>query len=250
MMDIITTEIGAGRVRDRYTLTLPAVDANAYHDAQITNYGTDHRFTLKPPLRLTLTAWATDLRGGTAGFGLWNHPFAPNERRLRLPKAAWFFYGAPPNNMALARDIPGYGWKCATIDAANWRFLSLLPTAPLGFVLMRLPAAYRRLWPFGQRVLKVSEHWISEHIPAQAHTYRLDWLPDRVIFAIDGVIIHTAPIAPRGKLGFIAWVDNQYAVVTPQGQFDFGLVATDSPANLMLQDLTLVPLQPQHAHTL
>jgi len=241
-MDIFPTEIGAGRVDDAYRLYLPAVDANTYHDAQISSYGADRRFTLTPLLRLTLTAWATDLVSGTAGFGFWNHPFAPNERRVRLPKAAWFFYGAPPNNMDLARGVPGYGWKCATIDAANWRFLTLVPTAPVGFLLMRVPALYRYLWPLGQRALKVSERWLGDHIPSQAHTYRLDWLPDRVIFAVDGAIVHTAPVAPQGAMGFIAWVDNQYAVVTPQGRFDFGLVATPTAANLTIQDLQIVPL--------
>ena len=34
-----------------------------------------------------------------------------------LPRAIWFFYGSLPSNMSLALDVPGYGWKAATIDA-------------------------------------------------------------------------------------------------------------------------------------
>jgi len=33
--------------------------------------------------------------------------------------------------------------------------------------------------------------------------------------------------SPRGRLGFVAWIDNQYAVVTPRGNFKFGLL--DAP---------------------
>ena len=32
--------------------------------------------------------------------------------------------------------------------------------------------------------------------------------------------------APRGPLGFVAWVDNQWAVATPRGRFGWGLLAS------------------------
>lgn len=249
------TEIGQGRVVAQdaaYTLKLPAVDPAAYHDAQISSYATPADLSLMPPLRLSVRASAAQgtapgtaqgtaqgtapgMAAGTAGFGLWNHPFAPGERRLRLPRAAWFFYASPPSDMALARDVPGCGWKAATIDAARWPFLALLPLAPPGFLLMRVPALYRALWPVGQRALHVSERLLSDAIPTQAHTYTLDWLPDRVDFHIDGVRVHTSPYSPRGPLGFIAWIDNQYAVVTPQGRFRFGLVDVPEAQTLRIE---------------
>ncbi len=239
-MILHTTTIGAGEVRPTtsgYALRLPATSPSTYDDAQISSYTSREDLMLTTPIRFSLRARAEGELVGTAGFGFWNHPFVPGERGVRLPKAAWFFYGAPPNNMALARGVPGYGWKCATIDAANWRFLALLPTAPLGFLLMRVPMVYRALWPIAQQSLNVSEHLIAQHIPQDWHDYALEWRQDGVTFWIDDAVVYESPLAPRGKLGFIAWVDNQYAVVTPQGQFKFGVVDVSSAHGLIVEHI-------------
>ena len=100
-----------------------AYTINGYVNAQISDYPP---FRWRPPLRLTVTAQASSaaLRG-TAGFGFWNHPFSPVGWSLRLPQAIWFFFGSPPNNMALAQGVPGYGWKAATISANRWPFALL-----------------------------------------------------------------------------------------------------------------------------
>lgn len=241
-----STEQGAGTVTQgegAFTLSLPGDTApNAYHNAQISTYTTRADFTHQPPLRLQLRAHATGPIPGTAGFGFWNHPYDPTMRGvlgLRLPRAAWFFFGAPPNDMPLALDVPGHGWKAATFDAANWRFLSLLPLAPFGFALMRVPALYRRLWPLGQAAIGVSERALDPALLASSHTYTLDWLPDRVTFAVDGETVHSTGRVPRGPLGFVAWVDNQYAVVTPQGRFGFGMVDVAAPTSLVLEDVRI-----------
>jgi hypothetical protein len=218
-----------------------------YSDAQITDYHglPRRRFPWSPPLRLTVRAWtshnAQELRG-TAGFGFWNEPFVPVGRRLpRLPRAAWFFFASPPNNMALARGVPGFGWKAATLDAGRLPFLLLAPLAPVGILLMHIPPIYRMLWPVGQWALGASEALLPVDL-ATAHTYELEWLPDSVIFRVDGQQIHVSPCAPRGPLGFIAWMDNQYAVVTPQGRFRFGLVATTGQQWLALDQVEIQPL--------
>jgi hypothetical protein len=222
---------------------LDVASQHVYSDAQITDYAPrQRRFAWRPPVRLTVTAQAShsvrDLKG-TGGFGFWNEPFVPVGMRLpRLPRAAWFFFGAPPHDMALARDVPGWGWKAATLDAARWSFVALAPLTPLGFALMRVPALYRRLWPVGQRAIGVSEAVLPVDL-ADRHTYTLEWLPDTVRFAVDGQRVHTAPTAPGGPLGFIAWMDNQYAVVTPQGRFRFGLVATDAPQWLAFDQIII-----------
>ena len=235
-------DLGEGILRCR----LDAASERQYSDAQITDYAPrERRFAWRAPVRLTVTAWAShrvrDLRG-TAGFGFWNEPFVPVGMRLpRLPRAAWFFFGAPPHDMALAQGVPGWGWKAATLDAARWSFLALAPLAPVGFALMRVPALYRRLWPVGQRAIGVSETILPADL-ADRHTYTLEWLPDSVRFAVDGQPVHTAPTSPGGPMGFIAWMDNQYAVVTPQGRFRFGLVATDAPQWLALDQITIESL--------
>ncbi len=219
--------VGTGavtRVEQTLRCDLGPTGDHRYSDAQITDYqGRAFRWT--PPLRLTVRAWAAPELKGTAGFGFWNEPFVPvGLHRPHLPQAVWFFHASPPNNMALAKDVPGWGWKAATLDATRGAFLALAPLAPLGFLLMRVPALYRRLWPVGQRAAGISEAVLPVSL-AEPHTYALDWQTRRVTFRVDGAVVHTAPYAPRGPLGFIAWIDNQYAVVTPQGHFKFGLIA-------------------------
>lgn len=242
--------IGTGIVQQTdqaLCLELPSSNDQQYSDAQITDYqGLARRdFPWQPPLRLTVRAWAShrtaDLRG-TAGFGFWNEPFVPVGQRLpRLPRAVWFFFGSPPNDMALARDVPGYGWKAATLDATRLPFLLLAPFAPLGFLLMRSPAFYRALWPVGQWALGVTEVQLPVDL-IEPHTYTLEWHPNKIIFAVDGAEVYRSDHAPRGPLGFIAWIDNQYAVVTPQGRFRFGLVETHETQRLTLDEVRIEPL--------
>jgi hypothetical protein len=243
-----TTGVGAVELSDgalRCVLD-PARDRQ-YSDAQITDYqGLPRRaFPWRPPLRLSARAWAShpvaELKG-TAGFGFWNEPFVPAGKRLpRLPRAVWFFFGSPPSNMALAQGVPGCGWKAATFDATRWPFLALVPFAPVGFVLMRVPALYRRLWPLGQRALGVSEALLPVDL-AEPHDYELEWRADTAIFRVDGQQVLRAPTPPRGPLGFIAWIDNQYAVVTPQGRFRFGWIATTERQWLALDRIDIQPL--------
>lgn len=243
-----TIEIGQGRVTqtpDTTTLTTPPADASAYHDAQIADYTLqDRAFKWRAGTRLTVTAHfnTADVRG-TAGFGLWNHPFSPEMRGMpRLPQAAWFFYGSPPNNMPLAQGVPGHGWKCATIDATRWQFLALLPLAPPGFLLMRVPVLYRALWGVGQDAIGVRELLLPATLMTKPHTYTLTWARESITFAVDGDTVLQAPFKVRGRLGFIAWIDNQYAVVTPQGRFGWGLVDVPTAQALTLTDVQLQTL--------
>ena len=240
--DVRRTEIGSGVVRllddVLHLKNVPTAD-NAYSDAQISDYEGPN-FLWKPPLRMTVTARAlTTNIIGTAGFGFWNQPFMPGQFRLRLPQAIWFFFGSPPNNMQLAQGIPGYGWKAATLNAQRWQFLALAPTTPLGILLMRIPALYDRLWPIGQGAIGVSEALLSPDLLTDWHTYTLDWQTNGVSFVVDGSIVHESPFSPGGPLGFVAWIDNQYAIVTPQGQFRFGLLPLVAEQTLQLKSVRI-----------
>lgn len=232
----------AGHVR----LALPATAAGRYADAQISDYGGLSRaqFPWQPPLRMTLRAWVpggTDALVGTAGFGFWNDPFVPGRRELpRLPRALWFFFGGPANEMPLAHGVPGNGWKAATF-APQPLFWGLLPFALPGFLLMRIPALYRRLWPLGQQALGVAEAALPAHWLGEEHDYTILWLPDFVRFEVDGLVVLETDRSPRGPLGFIAWIDNQYAVVTPRGRFGWGTTACD-PQALVLDWLEIEAL--------
>lgn len=233
------TEMGQGQVTrqmDAFSLTIPPATGNNYHNAQITSYTSRQDFQFEPPVSLRIRAHATGEINGTAGFGFWNHPYG---RIPRLPKAVWFFYGSPPNNMPLAKGVPGHGWKCATFDAANWRFLSLLPAAPIGFLMMRVPFFYNRLWGIGQRALGVDEHLLAESQLTEPHDYSIQWETSRVRFSIDEQTVFETNRSPKGKLGFIAWVDNQYAIVTPQGRFGHGLLEVTTPQRLMIDSAVI-----------
>ncbi|RMG83176.1 MAG: hypothetical protein D6712_13430 [Chloroflexi bacterium] len=241
----IITEVGDGKVRlseHGAQLSLPPLQGETYHNAQISDYGRARDFRHQPPLKLHLRAHASDTADnlrGTAGFGFWNHPFAPNERGWRLPAAVWFFFSAPPSNMPLALNVRGYGWKAATFDARRSLFYSLLPLAPLGVLLMRAQRLYHRLWPIGQRALGVHEALLPSHYLAESHSYTITWLPQRVIFTVDEQTVLEAEVQIRGALGFVAWMDNQYAVVTPQGRFRFGLVPIEQAQSLTIEHITI-----------
>jgi hypothetical protein len=223
---------GVGRLErqgNAALLKLEGATRATYSDAQLDDYaGLPRReFPWRPPLRMTVRARfshpAAELKG-TAGFGFWNNPIPPGMRGLpRLPCAVWFFFSSPPSNIALARDVPGPGWKTATFEAARPAFLALAPFALPAMLLMRLPALYRVLWPIGQRAIGVSEALLPVEL-TDWHTYTLEWRPKGVTFFVDSTHVHTAPCAPKGPLGFVTWLDNQYAVITPQGRFGFGFL--------------------------
>ncbi len=240
-------EIGSGQVVQdtpgALLLRIGAGDGSRYSDAQVMDYAKLPRadYPDAPPLRMTVRAafsHAPDEFRGTAGFGFWNQPIMPGQRLPRLPCAAWFFYAGQPCDMQLAKGVSGAGWKAATLDATRPAFLALVPTAPLAVLLMRNRALYNRLYPTGQRALGVAEALVGVD-PREVHTYTLEWERERVTFSVDDRMILQTRAAPRGPLGFVAWVDNQYAVVTPQGRLGFGLVATTEPQWMRLEALTL-----------
>ena len=239
-------EVGGGIVqqsRDEVRLLLPPASASDYHDAQISDYRESARdFVNAPPLRLELSARAPGEISGTAGFGFWNHAFAPGQRGFRLPQAIWFFFGGCASDISLAQGLPGDGWKAATFNARNWRFRALLPLAPAGFLLMRSRRFYEALWPLGQAVLGVHEAALDRAALTEFHRYRIDWRRDGATFAVDGDVVLRAPNPPQNRLGFIAWIDNQYAIVTPQGRFGGGLLEIRQEQSLELRDIRLTRL--------
>lgn len=248
-MPLSHLEIGGGVVEqgaESTLLRLPPTLADTYADAQLYDYANLRRaaYPHRPPLQLHLRACFSGdepaLRG-TAGFGFWNQPFMPNQSVPRLPRYAWFFFGAPPHNMPFARDVHGSGWKAAIGDFSRPAFLALAPFAPLGFLLMRSPTLYRRLWHIAQWAIGVAESPLAADMRAW-HTYRLDWLPRSVRFYVDDALVLSTPYAPRPPLGFIAWMDNQYAVITPQGALRFGILSIEQPQWLKIADLEIAPL--------
>ena len=224
--------VGEGELEETSSLmrfVLAGASMRHYSDAQIDDYKglPRRRFPWRPPLRVTVRARFSHSEGillGTAGFGFWNDPFLMTGARMpALPRALWFFYGSPPTNIKLDVAVPGWGWKAATIDASGSAALALAPLAPLAVLLMNVHPVRETLWPRIQRVLKVREAAVNCAM-TEWHTYDLQWGLEETRFAVDGTTVLDGAPSPRGPLGFVMWLDNQYMVVTPQGRLRWGLL--------------------------
>lgn len=236
--------LGTGQIHsvgDHCRLTLPQASHTAYSDAQLHDYAglARRNFPWQAPLAFSIRARISPQTQGTAGFGFWNNPLAPLGGLPALPQAAWFLWASPPSAMEMAQDIPGYGWKAATIDAGRPAALGWVPLAPAVLLACRHPGLRRRIWPHVQRALAVDECQLL-HDPGAWHTYELIWLRDRVIFGVDGRQVLVSRTAPRGPLGLVIWIDNQWARVTPSGSFGWGLLDAQLPQSLEWSDLRII----------
>ena len=237
-------ELNGGQVEQGPTnrFRLPG-GAAVYADAQIDDYGAPGgRFRWRPGVTMRLQArfsHPVDALRGTAGFGFWNAPYGdPSRRRLALPQAAWFFFAAAPNDLPFAPGEPGRGWFAATIDAGTAAALALLPLAPAVVVLNQWAVMRRRLWPAVRARLGIHAAPLAMDM-RQWHTYELRWRPDGCSFAIDGRAVLETPQAPRGPLGFVCWLDNQYLILTPRGRFRAGVINGPEEQWLEVADLRL-----------
>lgn len=226
----------------------PPLGGAKYCNAQIDDYqGLPRRsFPHSPPLRLALCARFSHPAGvlsGTAGFGFWNDPFLMTGLRApMLPRALWFFYAAPPSDMRLAVNTPGHGWKAAAVDALRPDAMAALPLAALALPLMQNERFYRRVWPYFERRFRIAERLLGEDALVGGmcawHDYVLNWEPETTRFFVDGRLVLEAP-SPRGPLGLVIWIDNQYLAVQPGGRLRYGLVAKSETQWMEIDDLHL-----------
>lgn len=221
-------------------LAMTAAQQGRYTDAQIDDYaGRDRaQFPWHAPLRMevrarssheaaTASTQATDSQHvrGTAGFGFWNYPFSARGDILMLPEAVWFFYAAPPSNMALVPGVPGSGWKAQAVHSMRaGTFAALLPTA-IAASWARITGNSQPAARWLQRLSGASEALLSVDMRTW-HTYTLEWRRQQARFWVDGDLVLSVPNPPTRPLGFVAWLDNQYAIATPRGVLRFGTVAS------------------------
>ena len=107
---------------------------------------------------------------------------------------------------------------------------------------MRSGSLYDALWPLGQAAIGVSERALDPSLLSDFHTYSIEWRRDGAVFAVDGETVLRARRVPQRRLGFIAWIDNQYAIVKPQGRFGQGLVDIPREQSLRLRDISITRL--------
>ncbi len=223
---------------DNSILRLGYEDAapNRYTDAQIDDYTMFSRkeYLWRPPIRMTIRARAShpaagpksteqtkNILKGTAGFGFWNKPFTMQGNWFTMPESIWFFYASPPSNMALSANTPGWGWKAQVVHGA--KVSSVAQTIPLamglgyGKVTGNTKIASKWLEKFSGVSEKILEDDINNW-----HEYKLEWLANEAIFFVDGREVHRAHFSPTKPLGFVAWLDNAYAIATPHGEIRFG----------------------------
>ena len=242
--------VGAGNLsvgRDGLRLANGPTGGATYTNAQIDDYQGLPRRRLRwvPPLRLSVTARFSHpiaLMSGTAGFGFWNDPLGMTASRPpAFPRAVWFFLASPPSDMRLAMGVPGAGLKAATIDAGRLPFLLMLPAAPAGLLLARSERLRRCLWPLAQKAMCVNETLLKIDI-TKTHVYTLEWLPDGACFYVNGHTVFACRRAPRGPLGLVIWLDNQYMILHPTGRMGHGYVAKRSEEFLLVQSILLESL--------
>ncbi len=228
-----TLELGGGKVEQRGRTTrfvIPPTTNRAYADAQWDDYHglRRARFPHRPPVRLSLRArfsHEADQLGGTAGFGFWNDPFTLSGGGvLAAPNTLWFFAASPPNDQYLRDGVPGRGWKAATLNTGRWPGLVVAPAAAVAILLTRIPGLGRPIMKLARRMIKANEKLIDLKM-TEWHEYALDWRAGEAVFGVDGVELLRASTPPAGPLGFVMWIDNQYAVASEAGQFGFGLIA-------------------------
>ena len=229
-----------------WTLKIPQGPKGNYRLAQLDddNAYTRNGLPWRAPVNLSLRARtsAPDLPG-TWGFGFWNDPFSLSlgfgggKRHFpTLPNAAWFFFSSPQNYLSFRDDLAANGFIAQTFHSSGVP-TPLLALGVLGFPLL--------LWPWLAHKLRAYFHTLiaEDSFPlnidvTQWHSYTLGWYNDKVTFKAGDQIFDTR-ITPNAPMGFVLWIDNQYAAFPPSGKLSFGTLANPQPAWLEIEALTL-----------
>jgi hypothetical protein len=246
-------EINGGIVRPGppLYLELPAT-IGGYADAQIDDYAVGALRSGERKIRFQGSWWpgtsmsvkarfshASAHLLGTAGFGFWNAPWGdPTVGALALPRATWFFFASSPSDLPFAHERKGRGWFAATIDATMRQALLLAPLAPAVVLMNQIGRLRRAIWPGIRHRLGISHRLLDVEM-SEWHQYELNWLPGDCSFAVDGVTILQTSHSPRGPLGFVCWLDNQYLVATNRGRFRWGVIPTKEKQWIEVADLTI-----------
>jgi len=220
-----------------------------YRLAQLDDYWPLRRrdFLWRAPLRFALEARASAANlPGTWGFGFWNDPFAvpfgvrgTTRRWPALPNAAWFFYASPPNCLSLRDDLPAQGMLAATFSSPRIPALLLLP-GMVCFPALFWPPLARMMRYLGRGLVRQATRRLSLDV-SEWHAYGLEWLPHKVRFFVDEAEVFETRVAPRGPLGLVIWMDNQFAAFPPDGRLQFGVLG-GGHAWLEVRNLSLTRL--------
>lgn len=245
-------EIGGGHVNEitpgRMRLFNPA-GAQHYVNAQLDDYRRLPRtnFPWNPPLVMNLRARASPSQPlGTLGFGFWNDPFTISlgqggaaRRFPATPRALWFFYAAPPNALSFTTSVPGHGWKAVSLSTPSIPALLLAPGAAMALLLTKIRLLRRPLMRRALASVTAREKPLKTPLE-EWHQYRIAWEEGHAAFSVDGEVVLETEAPPPGPLGFVTWIDNQFATATEELGLRFGISLLEHEQWLEIEDLSIV----------
>jgi hypothetical protein len=229
-----------------WRLTIPAGGAARYRLAQLDDHQNlaRSRYPYRPPLHFELEGRASAPGlPGTWGFGLWNDPYGmslvPGNGLFRfpaLPNALWFFNSSELCYLSFRDDRPGNGFLAQVFCSP--RFDPLLLGAGLAFPFARRAARRMLARLIDEDSVQLDRPGGDGAFDVTAwHRYAIDWTAAGTRLTVDDTCLLDTPISPRGPLGIVIWIDNQYAAYTPQGKVSFGLQRNAQPAWMDVRDL-------------
>lgn len=233
---------------DAFTLSIPSGSAGKYRWAQADDYLQLPRknFRWRSPTVFSLRAQVSSNEVcGTWGFGLWNDPFSLSlglqgmARRLPvLPNAAWFFFAGGPNYLSLCDDRPAEGMLAAVFSSPMLPSWILAPALPAAALLAFKPTA--------RLLRRIARMWVRDEPQVLSldvtrwHSYRIEIRSRSTLFAVDGSPVLETRLVPRGRLGVVIWIDNQFMRWDPRGAVQMGTLAGPG-AVLQVADLECSP---------
>lgn len=258
-------------IENGWRLEIPAGPAGKYRLAQLDNYRKNLplsapstlrlRCRVSPPFHPPIFAQSNSAteeneggrkwgeRGGvpgTWGFGFWNDPFTVSlglqgtARRLPvLPNAGWFFHASDANHLSLHNSLPAQGFLAQSFSSPKIPSLLLAPG------LLTLPLLGWK--PSARWIRAIADKIICEDAVrleldvTQWHEYTLRWNPGHMEYFVDGQIVFETAVSPKGPLGLVIWIDNQFASFTPDGKIKAGTEANPVPAWMEITDFAISP---------
>lgn len=196
-------------------------------NAEIGDYRNRGRYRLPwwPPLRMAVRArfsHPTEELSGTCGFGFWNTPFDMTHGDvLAPPNAVWFFCASARSDMVTVPGHPGSGFRAEMINSGAMPSWLLA----LGNRLLQLPGVMPLFYQAAQTQVNAGAICLDDVEITAWHDYVLYWSRAEVVFSVDDREVLRVPHPPLVSLGFVAWMDNQWAVARPDGELHFGLEA-------------------------
>jgi len=229
-------------------LEIPAGERGKYRLAQLDDYVNHSRkdFSWQSPLTLSLSARvsAEDIPG-TWGFGFWNDPFSfslglggGTRRFPALPNTAWFFHASSENHLSLQENKPARGFLAQTFQSPPIPPALLALGSPF-VALLAFSWSARLIRPMLGRIVKDDSGSIHTDV-TEWHHYSLKLGRSLVRFLVDDREIFQTSVVPANPLGFVIWIDNQFASYPPNGKLTYGTMDTSQSAWMEVKDIQII----------